>query len=203
MTKAMKSLLSKLSEEASKTLQPPAEPRAVMAAFCDAMTACSGRPIDLVFRAFPGDIPVSGLRLDCGDRSIIVVEERTPAESQVVILGHELWHEEQGDCGHHVPGISAAAARALSPDQNTKGIQEAAEQILAAHEVPRDALLTIAARADSIQVHERDAETFGLLFGRALRTWLPGRYAQGPVSATTLEGRIRLSLLNRNGQILQ
>ncbi|MFJ5842302.1 toxin [Streptomyces shenzhenensis] len=201
MTRAMKLLLSELGQEASMKLRPPAEPRVVMAVFCNAMSTRSGRPIDLVFRAFPEDIPVSGLRLDCGDRSIIVVEERTPAESQLVILGHELWHEEQGDCGHHVPGLSAADARALSPDQTVEGIQRAAERILLQREVPRETLLAIAARSESAQAHEQDAETFGLLFGRELRTWIPGRYAQGPVNATTLEGRIQLSLLNRSGQI--
>ncbi|WP_330461522.1 toxin [Streptomyces sp. NBC_00820] len=199
----MKALLAELGEEASRHLQPPAEPRAVMAGFCRAMSVLRERPITLVFRAFPDGIPVSGMRLDCGDRSVIVVEDRTPAESQLVILGHELWHEEQGDCGHHVAGLSAAAARALGPGQTTATVRQAAEQVLAAHEVPRDTLLAIAARSGSALDHEQDAETFGLLFGREVRTWIPGRYAQGPVSSTTLEGRIRLSLLNRGGQILR
>ncbi|MEU2881253.1 hypothetical protein ABZ651_34805, partial [Streptomyces sp. NPDC007070] len=50
--------------------------------------------------------------------------------------------------------------------------------------------------------HEAQAETFGLLFGREVRTWMTGRYAAGPVSAATVEGRINLSLLNRGGRIL-
>ncbi|MYS45296.1 toxin, partial [Streptomyces sp. SID5998] len=76
------------------------------------------------------------------------------------------------------------------------------EQILAAAEVPRAALVTAAARADSADDHEAQAETFGLLFGREVRTWMTGRYAAGPVSAATVEGRINLSLLNRGGRIL-
>ncbi|MET7289956.1 toxin [Streptomyces sp. NPDC005573] len=201
--KRMKALLAELVAEASRTLRPPAEPRTVMAEFCRAMSVHRGRPITLVFRAFPDGIPVSGMRLDCGDRSIIVVEDRTPAESQLVILGHELWHEEEGDCEHHVAGLSAAAARALGPGQTPATVRQAAERILAAHEVPRDTLPAIAARSGSTLDHEQDAETFGLLFGREVRTWIPGRYAQDPENATTLEGRIRLSLLNRGGQTLR
>ncbi|MFC7818940.1 toxin [Streptomyces sp. NPDC057367] len=200
MTRAMKLLLADLGAEASKRIQPPADPRVVMEEFCRAMSMRRGRPVQLVFRAIPDDIPVSGLRLDCGDRSVIVVEERTPPESQLVILGHELWHEEQGDCGHNIAGLSAAAARALGSDRIDAAVRTAVEQFLATWSDPTETL-DIAARADSADRHEQDAETFGLLFGRELRTWIPGRYAQGPVSATTLEGRIQLSLFNRNGQI--
>ncbi|AIV38511.1 toxin [Streptomyces sp. CCM_MD2014] len=181
-------------------IQRPAEPREVMEAFCAAMSARTGRPIRLVFRGFPPDIPVSGMRLDCGDHSIIVVEEHTVPEAQLVILGHELWHEEQGDCGHHVAGMPAAA-RALPTEQAGEVVERAVERILAAHEVPPDALLAVAARAGSRDDHEADAETFGLLFGREVRTWVKGRYAQGPVSADTVEGRINLSLSSRGGHL--
>ncbi|WP_179167541.1 MULTISPECIES: toxin [unclassified Streptomyces] len=200
-TKAMKTLLTVLGRRATGTVERPAEPQEVMEAFCKAMSARTGRPINLLFRAFPPDIPVSGMRLDCGDHSIIVVEERTVPEAQLVILGHELWHEEQGDCGHHVAGMPAAA-RALPAGRVTEAIERAVEQILAAHEVPRDALLAVAARAESMDDHEADAETFGLLFGREVRTWMKGRYARGPVSADTVEGRINLSLSSRGGHIL-
>ncbi|KAF2776197.1 toxin [Streptomyces sp. OM5714] len=141
------------------------------------------------------------MRLDCGDHSIIVVEEHTAPEAQLVILGHELWHEEQGDCGHHVAGMPAAA-RALPTEQAGEVMERAVEQILAAHEVPTEALLAVAARAESRDDHEADAETFGLLFGREVRTWMKGRYARGPVSADTVEGRINLSLSNRGGHLL-
>ncbi|CAL9645034.1 toxin [Streptomyces sp. R1] len=200
-TKAMKSLLSVLGRHTAGAIQRPAEPREVMEAFCAAMSARTGRPIRLVFRGFPPDIPVSGMRLDCGDHSIIVVEEHTVPEAQLVILGHELWHEEQGDCGHHVAGMPAAA-RALPTEQAGEVVERAVERILAAHEVPPDALLAVAARAGSRDDHEADAETFGLLFGREVRTWVKGRYAQGPVSADTVEGRINLSLSSRGGHLL-
>lgn len=197
----MKTLLAELGEEAAKSVERPAEPQVVMREFCRAMSVRLDRPIQLVFRVFPKDIPVSGMRLDCGDHSIIVVEERAVPESQLVILGHELWHEERGDCTGHAAGVPAAA-RTLTAEQTPEVIQRAAEQILAAHEVPRDALLAVAARAGSDDDHEVEAETFGLLFGREVRTWMTGRYAQGPVSAATVEGRLHLSLLARGGRLL-
>ncbi|GGQ08818.1 hypothetical protein GCM10010266_35160 [Streptomyces griseomycini] len=200
-TRAMKSLLARLARDASKSIQRPAEPRAVMEGFCRAMEARVGRPLQLVLRPFPPDIPVSGMRLDCGDRSIIVVEENTVAEAQLVILGHELWHEEQGACGHHAPDVTAAA-RALTGEHSAEALRRAAEQVLAAEKVPRDVCHAVAARADSADRHEVDAETFGLLFGREVRTWMKGRYAEGPVSPSTVEGRINLSLGNRGGRLL-
>ncbi|MEW2121941.1 toxin [Streptomyces sp. NPDC005474] len=199
--KEMKSLLADLAQEAQKSILRPARPEIVMREFCRAMSVRRGRPVQLAFRAFPDDLLVSGLRLDCGDHSVIVVEERTPPEAQLVILGHELWHEEQGDCNNHLAGLQADA-RALAPARVPDALLTAAAQILAAAEVPRSALLAVAARADSEHEHEVDAETFGLLFGREVRTWMTGRYAQGPVTPTTVEGRIDLSLSNRGGHIL-
>jgi hypothetical protein len=196
----MKSLLAALGKEASKVIQRPAEPRVVMHAFCRAMTETTGRPIQLVFRAFPADIPVSGMRMDLGEQSIIVVEENMVPAHQLVILGHELWHEEQGDCRHHVAGMPAAAR--AHTDQASEVVRRAAEQILTTEEVPRDALLTVAARAESVEADEVEAETFGLLFGREVRTWMTGPYAQDPVNPTTVEGRLNLSLLGRGGRII-
>lgn len=199
--KTMKALLAALGEEAGRRIDRPAPPRVVMHEFCQAMAQRTGRPVQLLFRAFPADTPVSGMRLDLGGRSIIVVEEHVVPEAQLVILGHELWHEEQGDCGHHVAGMSAAA-RALT-DKSAEAVHRAAEQILTAEEVPREALLTVAARAEFAHDHEVDAETFGLLFGREVRTWMTGRYAQSPVNPATVEGRLNLSLLGRGGRIIR
>jgi hypothetical protein len=199
--KAMKSLLARLGAEAATTVRRPAEPKTVMEEFCRAMSVRKGRPIQLLFRAFPPDVPVSGLRLDLGERSVVVVEHSMVPEAQLVILGHELWHEERGDCGHHIAGLPTAA-RARPVDQTPEALRRAARQVLAAEEVPVEAILTAAARADSTDDHEVEAETFGLLFGREVRTWMTGRYAQGPVNTATVEGRINLSLLDRGGRIL-
>ncbi|MET9826960.1 MULTISPECIES: toxin [Streptomyces] len=203
-SRAMRSLLSALGEEASRTLSRPADPRDVMEAFCRAMSVRKGRPVDLRFSRFPkdlADVDVSGARLDLGNRSVIVVEEDTAPLAQLVILGHELWHEEEEDRGHHIAGLHGAA-RTLTAEQHPEAVRRAVEQILALREVPPDAVLTVAARAESASQHEVDAETFGLLFGREVRPWTKGRYARGPVSAATVEGRINLSLLHRGGHIL-
>jgi hypothetical protein len=198
----MKALLADLGRQAAHGLDRPAEPAAVMEAFCRAMSERRGRPIQLVFRAFPDEVPVSGLRLDCGDRSVIVVEDRAVPEAQLVILGHELWHEEQGDCGHGVAGLPTAA-RALAAEGSAEALHDAAVRILAAEQVPHEALTAVAARAASSDDHEADAETFGLLFGREVRTWVKGPYAKGPVTPSTVEGRIDLSLSHRGGHILR
>ncbi|MGW2722018.1 toxin [Streptomyces sp. NPDC001492] len=197
-TRAMKSLLSELGREAAKSIARPAEPRAVMEEFCRAMSVRVGRPIQLLFRAFPPDIPVSGMRVDYGDRSLIVVEECTVPEAQLVIFGHELWHEEQGTCGDHAIGPTAARSLGGPPG----ALARAAQQVLASEEVPREVCRTVTARSASADNHEVDAETFGLLFAREVRTWMKGRYAQGPVTPATVEGRINLSLGHRGGRIL-
>jgi hypothetical protein len=201
----MKALLADLGAQAARTVDRPAEPAVVMEAFCRAMGERRGRPVQLLLRAFPDDLPVSGLHLDCGDRSLVVVEERAVPEAQLVILGHELWHEEHGGCAHlgaHRGAPHPAAARALGPQGSLDAVHHAAARILAAEEVPREALSAVAARAASGDDHEADAETFGLLFGREVRTWIKGPYARGPVTPSTVEGRIDLSLSNRGGQIL-
>lgn len=200
-TKAMKLLLSDLGEEASKSLQRPAEPRAVMEEFCRAMSVRKGRPVELKFHSFPPEAGMSGVRLDFGDRSLIVVEAATAPGAQFVILGHELWHEEAGNVGHHTGGMPAAA-RTLGAPPPPETVRRAVEQILDQYDASREAVLTLTARAHSADDHEVDAETFGLLFGRAVRTWMKGQYAQGPVTDATVEGRINLSLLNRGGSLL-
>ncbi|MFC7991994.1 toxin [Streptomyces pilosus] len=201
--RAMRALLSDLGAAASQWITIPAPPESVMRAFVKAMSQRRHRPIELMFRAFPADLGVSGLRLDFGDRSVIVVEERAAPAAQLVILGHELFHEEQGKCGHHLGGsVTAAAARSLSGDDAASILQRAVEQIVAAEEIPREALLAVAARARSSDSHEEDAERFGLFFGLEVRTWVTGPYAQGAVSSASLEGRINRSLGHRGGRLI-
>ncbi|AWT47328.1 ImmA/IrrE family metallo-endopeptidase [Streptomyces actuosus] len=202
-TRAMKDLLTSLAKEAAKAIRRPAEPQVVMREFCRALSNRLDRPVDLAFRVFPADlpVPVSGMRIDFGERSVIVVEQNMHPEAQLVILGHELWHEAQGDSCYNFAGINAAARAAIT-DQAADAIRRAAERVLAVDEIPRDAILAVAARSDLVAAAEMDAETFGLLFGREARTWMTGRYAQDPVNPSTVEGRLNLSLLNRGGRIL-
>ncbi|MDL2079049.1 toxin [Streptomyces sp. GXMU-J15] len=201
--KEMKSLLAQLGEAAAQRITRPAEPHTLMHAFCDAMSERRDRPVRLILSAFPAGLEVSGARLDCGDHSVIIVEERATPTAQLVILGHELWHEEKDDRGHHLTGgTPRAVARTHGAYRTTEDLQQALDRILSEHRVTRDALLAIAARARSHEETEQAAETFGLLFGRAVRSWMTGPHAQGPVNAATVEGRISLSLTSRNRQIL-
>lgn len=202
--KGMRSLLAALSTEAGASIRRPAEPRVVMEEFCRAMGVLVKRPIRLVFRSFPADVPVSGMRLDLGDNSVIVVDDDAVPEAQLVILGHELYHEWQSHeghdgCGSHAAG-RRAAARALRDDDEDAHIQRALQLILEAEDVPldADAVLAVAARSDSSDDHEEKAENFGLRFGVKARTFMTGRYAQRPVSPATVEGRLHLSMINRD-----
>lgn len=196
----MRALLTALAGDVAASIERPAEPRVVMDAFCAAMGRRVGRPVRLEFRAFPDEIPVSGLRLDFGEESVIVVEERMPPESRLVILGHELYHEEKGDIGHRSAAVALSARGAAEGGtDDTAGLLRCALEGVLGTPALHGA---VAARAHSADAREVDAETFGLLFGHEVRTWMTGRYARGPVSAATVEGRINLSMGDRGGRLL-
>ncbi|MFJ4836258.1 toxin [Streptomyces sp. NPDC088747] len=200
---AMKSLLATLSEDVSSLVDQPAKPVDLMEAFCRAMSGTCGRRIRLVFQIFPPDAPISGLRLEFADgNEIIVVEERAVDEAKLVIIGHELWHVYQRDSHcEHASGLQAAA-RGLTDHDRLDTLQRAVDHVLKATGLPREGVRATAARSDSADIREEDAETFGLLFGQRARELMVGPYAQGPTSSATREGRINLSLLgNRGGRI--
>ncbi|MFF3377507.1 toxin-antitoxin system, toxin component [Streptomyces sp. NPDC002680] len=162
-------------------LPVPAEPADLYAALCDAMSRRRGRPV--LFRAAP--FPpgtASGLWLDMADQDLIVVEERTAPDHQLVILGHELWHMQSGHCGHHVDG-AAVAARLLS---DTADLQATVRKV--------------AARTRFDLADEQDAESFGLLLASKCRTWLAGSALRKPVQRDQLAGRIEASLGYRGPQ---
>lgn len=199
-TRSMKALLSKLGEEVARRIQIPADPELVMHEFCRAMGVRKNKEVSLLFRDFPPDIPVSGLRLLLPDRSLIVIAKGMNPQAQLVILGHELWHEDRNHCSHGPGGL--AAARAVAGVEPSKAVQRAAELVLEGEDVPRDALLAMAARAESAQSDEVDAETFGIWFGSEVRTWVAGRHAQPRATSATVEGRLQLSLSHRGGRVL-
>ncbi|MET7296382.1 toxin [Streptomyces griseoloalbus] len=200
-SRRMKHLLAQLGKEVARRIQVPADPADVMAEFCRAMSERKGKPIDLAFRDFPPELPVSGLRLVMDDRSLIVVPAGMNTQAQLVILGHELYHEECNHCSHALPGLEAAA-RSTSADTSSDAIRRVAEMVIESVEVPRDALLAVAARADSTHADEVNAETFGYWFGSEVRTWVTGRHAQAPATTATIEGRLTLSLSHRGGRVL-
>ncbi|MEV4195409.1 hypothetical protein, partial [Streptomyces toxytricini] len=95
-------------------LPAPVEPVDLYAALCEGMSRHRGRRVDFRMASFPPGT-ASGLWLDLADRDLVVIEERTAPDHQLVILGHELWHMKAGHCSHHVDG-AAVAARLLTDE---------------------------------------------------------------------------------------
>ncbi|MGW7255534.1 toxin-antitoxin system, toxin component [Streptomyces sp. NPDC054834] len=160
------------------TLPAPVRPHDLYTALCDAMSRRRGRPV--VFRAagFPPGT-ASGLWLDMADRDLIVVEERTAPDHQLVILGHELWHMQADHSGHHVDGVEVAA-RLLGDAPDQQALEATVHKV--------------AARTRFDLAEEREAETFGLLLASKCRTWLAGSSLRGPVQRDDVAGRIEASL---------
>ncbi|WP_437050483.1 toxin-antitoxin system, toxin component [Streptomyces sp. enrichment culture] len=157
------------------TLPAPARPDELYAALCDAMSRRRGRPVHFRTAAFPVGT-ASGLWLDMTDQDLVVIEERTTPDHQLVILGHELWHMKAGHCGHHVEG-STVAARLLRDDADLRATVRA-----------------VAARSRFELADEKEAERFGLLLASKCRAWLAGSSLRGPVQRDRLAGRIETSL---------
>ncbi|GGK88078.1 hypothetical protein GCM10010094_56460 [Streptomyces flaveus] len=169
----MRRLCGELIGELS--LPAPAEPADLYAALCEAMSRRRGRPVQFRMAPFPPGT-ASGLWLDMADQDLVVIEERTAPDHQLVILGHELWHMKAGHCAHHVEG-AAVAARLLSDDADLQAT-----------------VLKVAARTRFDLADERDAEGFGLLLASKCRAWLAGSPQRGPVSRDGVAGRIGASL---------
>ena len=156
-------------------LDAPARPDDLYGALCEAMSRRRGRPVHVRTAPFPAGT-ASGLWLDMADQDLVVIEERTAPDHQLVILGHELWHMNAGHCSHHVEG-AAVAARLLSDDADLQAT-----------------VRKVAARSRFELDDEREAESFGLLLASKCRTWLEGSPLRGPVQRDRLAGRIEASL---------
>ncbi|MFD6494165.1 toxin-antitoxin system, toxin component [Streptomyces sp. NPDC060188] len=169
----MRRLCGELVAELS--LPAPAAPADLYAALCGAMSRRRGRPVRFRTAPFPPGT-ASGLWLDMAEQDLVVIEERTAPDHQLVILGHELWHMKAGHCGHHVEGATVAA-RLLSEGADL-----------------RATVLKVAARTRFDLADEKEAESFGLLLASKCRTWLAGSSLRGPVQRDGLAGRIEASL---------
>ncbi|WP_156724074.1 toxin-antitoxin system, toxin component [Streptomyces apocyni] len=160
-------------------LPPPTPPADLYAALCAGMSRRRGRPVRFKMAPFPPDT-ASGLWLDMADQDLIVVEERTAPDHQLVILGHELWHMKAGHCGHEVAGTEVAA-RLLS---QTADLQETVR--------------SVSARTRFDQAEEDEAESFGLLLASKCRPWLATAGERGSAAGRdALAGRIEASLGRR------
>ncbi|MFM9367250.1 toxin-antitoxin system, toxin component [Streptomyces sp. Da 82-17] len=159
----------------------PARPQELHEALCAAMSRRRGRPLRLRTASFPPGT-ASGLWLDMTDQDLIVIEERTAPDHQLVILGHELWHMEAGHTGQHVEG-AGVAARLLADEADLQ-----------------DTVLKVAARTRFDHDDEADAESFGLLLASRCRTWLTETDQSDQPNRDRLIGRIEASLGHRRGR---
>ncbi|MER7571103.1 toxin-antitoxin system, toxin component [Streptomyces sp. NPDC126514] len=162
-------------------LPAPAHPADLYGALCAAMARRRGRPVRFRTAAFPAGT-ASGLWLDMADQDLVVIEERTAPDHQLVILGHELWHMKAGHSAHHVDGAAVAA------------------RLLQDHAQLEATVRQVAARSRFDLTDEQEAESFGLLLASKCRTWLAGSTLRGPVRQDRLAGRIEASLGYRGPQ---
>lgn len=179
----MKRFLNELTVAASSLLERPTGPQELMQTLCNIMGERLNTTVGLKIAAFPPASGASGLTVNFDDGlALVLVEKQTDPEHQLVILGHELWHLKHGHCGRAGDGL-AATARSLASDDD----------------LPWDELFSMAARSPSHHDDESDADDFGLLLSVKFRHWLTGPYASGPVTQTTVEGRIGACLNPRTG----
>ncbi|CAL9586596.1 hypothetical protein SUDANB120_05158 [Streptomyces sp. enrichment culture] len=152
-------------------LVPPADAGAIIGSLCAAYgRRRGGRPVNFRFAGFPPDT-ASGLWLEMADRDLLVIEERTRPEHQLVIACHELWHLEEGTCDSHGPGMAVAARIA--------GRHGDLAELLNSQAGLGSVVRQAAARADRQDPAEIRAETFGLHLGKILKGFLePPRQAQ-------------------------
>ncbi|MGW1161358.1 toxin-antitoxin system, toxin component [Streptomyces sp. NPDC002513] len=176
----MRRLCGELVAELS--LPAPAAPADLYTALCAGMSRRRGRPVQFRMAAFPPGT-ASGLWLDMADQDLVVVEERTAPDHQLVILGHELWHMNAGHQGHPVEGATVAA-RLLSDSIDLQAT-----------------VRNVAARTHFDLADEQAAESFGLLLASKCRTWLAGSSLRAPVQRDGLAGRIEASLGYRGPQV--
>ncbi|WP_416971349.1 toxin-antitoxin system, toxin component [Streptomyces sp. 4F14] len=161
---------------AGLALDAPTTPGELYAGLCAGMSRRRGRPVHFRTAAFPVGT-ASGLWLDMADQDLVVVEERTAPDHQLVILGHELWHMTAGHHGRPVEGTEGAlvAARLLCDGAD---LQETVRRV--------------AARTRFDEADEREAERFGLLLASRCRGLLAGTPRKG--RRDRLSGRIEASL---------
>ncbi|MFI6341216.1 toxin-antitoxin system, toxin component family protein [Streptomyces sp. NPDC050535] len=136
----------------------PVGVRQLAEALCEEMSRRRAeRPIQLRFERIPDEFEVTGLWIEFHDFDLVVIEERAEEVQQLVILGHELWHIQQGH-RHRRVNATAAAVRTLA---DGTGWPEIA--------------LTVAARSGSHAADEAEAEEFGMRLASAFRRRLDPR----------------------------
>ncbi|MGQ4434562.1 toxin-antitoxin system, toxin component [Streptomyces sp. SAS_260] len=158
-----------------------------------------GRPVRLRKAALPHGT-ASGLWIERTTHDLIVYEQNTDREHQLVIIGHEAWHMFQGGCTS-ATGHGAAATRS----QRNAADDTLAELLAAVSEADdaglppagrTDAALHFAARTDAWQIdEEHEAELFGFRFATDVQAALAA--ARNFADPHDLAGRIQVSMAPR------
>ncbi|OIK28350.1 hypothetical protein VT52_006735 [Streptomyces malaysiense] len=192
--------MRRLSARLIGSLPTPAGEADVIPLLGRALTTVRGRTVRLREAAFP-PVTASGLWVDRTSHDLIVYEENTDPEHQLVIIGHEAWHMfhgHRGDAHEH-------AARA-SGNEGAAGLAAFVAVVSAADEPDApltdrtDAALHYAARSDSREADEEiEAEHFGLRLATGLQAAL--RLTGSPVDPHHVSGRIGASMAHRFRQV--
>ncbi|MFJ3880825.1 toxin-antitoxin system, toxin component [Streptomyces sp. NPDC090077] len=194
--------MRRLSDRLIRNLSQPTGDEDVIALIGQALTQVRGRTVRLRKAAFP-PATASGLWVDRPSHDLIVYEENTDPEHQIVIIGHEAWHMFHGHCSSGP--IGRAASRAAGNDVAV-GLAELVAVVSAADDADApftdrtDAALHYAARSDTHEVDEElDAEHFGLRFATDLLTAL--RQKRSSIDPHHVSGRIGTSMAHHFRQI--
>ncbi|GGW95367.1 hypothetical protein GCM10010297_16430 [Streptomyces malachitofuscus] len=187
--------MRKLSARLVSGLRPLTGDTDVVPAMGRALSQVRGRPVRLRSAVFP-PATASGVWVDRTDHDLIVYEENTSPEHQLVIIGHEAWHMFAGHGTYHGAVTRAAGTEAA---QGLTGfvaaVAEAARTDLSPVQ-PMDAGLHFAARTDGHELREElEAEHFGFRFATDVRAALDeARTTEDPRNLT---GRIQASMAHR------
>ncbi|MFE9609578.1 toxin [Streptomyces sp. NPDC006012] len=142
----------------------PARPEELFDALVQAAIQWRGRPIYVHKVNFPAVSAATGLWLERTDHDDVLVEKDAVPWHQTGIFGHEMWHMYK----------MSRIALGQVPDH--------------------DELRPVAARTDFLLAEEREAELFGLLVGRRMRSLM-----ELPSDTDDLAGRIGAALNYRGG----
>ncbi|MFF2205200.1 toxin-antitoxin system, toxin component [Streptomyces sp. NPDC058145] len=194
--------MRRLSARLIKNMRQLAGDEDVIPLIGEALSQVRGRTVRLRKAAFP-PMTASGLWVDRTRHDLIVYEQNTEPEHQLVIIGHEAWHMFQGHCNHAITH-GPAASRAL-PSEETADLARLVAAVSDADDAympltdRTDASLHYAARSDTRTVDEElQAEHFGMRLATHLQMAL--LQARSSAHPQEVSGRIGASMAHRFAQ---
>ncbi|WP_314252278.1 toxin-antitoxin system, toxin component [Streptomyces sp. DSM 40907] len=191
--------MRRLSAQIVRNLTPPADGDHVIPSIAEALSRLRGRPVRLRKVPFP-PATASGLWIDRTSRDLIVYEENTNPEHQLVIIGHEAWHMFQGHCRS---GLEHDPAASRAGQGGTQGALDAFTALVTEMDdtepplgARTDVAIHCASRAETQDMREElEAERFGIRFATDVQEALEGAFSHA--DPQHLAGRIQLSMTHR------